>query len=291
MKKTIFSFVFIFSILASGFCQEEAEQKEKDKPVYGSWTSGMLIDQQTSFVPDVKTFESVIQHRFGSIQSSMSDIYGIFSPGANLRMGFNYVIFKNVQIGYGLTKSNMYNDFNLKWTIFEQTRKNAIPVSVTFYGNFAISGNSDAVFGADYKFGNRASSFAQIILGRKINDAISVQTAVSYTHFNWVRTAMDHDLLAWHFGGKIKFSPQSSIIINFDLPLEVKIISEQRDFDNHPKSNLSIGYEVSTGTHAFQFFIATAPGLVPQDIVANNYNEWKNGGFSFGFLINRFWGF
>lgn len=289
MKKTIFSIVIIFSLLSTAFCQEEA--KKKDTPVYSPWSSGILIDQQTSYIPEVNTLESVIQHRFGSINSSLSDLYGIYSPGANLRMGFNYVILKNVQIGYGLTKDRMYNDFNLKWTVFEQTIKNKMPVSVTVFGNFAISGNSENVYGPDYQFGNRLSAFSQLIIGRKFCDAFSLQTGASFSHYNWVGVGVDHDIIAMHVGARIKFSYQSSIVINYDLPLQIKIISEQREFTNHPKSNLSIGYEVSTGTHAFQFFIATATGIVPQDIVSNNHKDWTDGGFSFGFTMNRLWGF
>lgn len=293
MKRRILSFLIVFSFLSFSFGQEtEKQEKKKDKPVYSPWSSGIIVDQQTSFIPDVKTFESVIQHRFGSIQSSISDLYGIYSPGANLRLGFNYVIFKNVQIGYGLAKGKMYNDFNLKWTVFEQTRKNKMPVSVTLYGNVAISGDADKVYGSDYEFGNRLSSFSQLIIGRKFSDAFSVQTAISFSHYNWVGTEIDHDIIAWHIGGRLKFSPQSSLIFNFDLPLKVEIISEQREFlDTHPKSNLSIGYEVSTGTHVFQFFIATSKGIVPQDIVSKNQKDWTDGEFHFGFLINRLWGF
>ncbi|MDA3904883.1 MAG: DUF5777 family beta-barrel protein [Bacteroidales bacterium] len=292
MKRKIFSFLIIFTFLSVSFGQEtEKQEKEKDKPVRAPWSSGILIDQQTSFIPYVRTFESVIQHRFGSIKSDFSDLFGIYSPGANLRMGFNYVILKNVQIGYGLTKGQMYNDFNIKWTVFEQTRKNKMPISITLFSNFAISGNSDNAYGDDYQFGNRVSAFSQLIIGRKVTDALSLQTAASFTHYNWVDTGKDHDILAWHLGGKLKFSSQSSLIFNFDLPLEVKIISEQREFINHPKANLSIGYEVSTGMHAFQFFIATSTGIVPQDIIANNHNDWTNGEFSFGFTMNRIWGF
>lgn len=277
--------------LSSSFCQEEAEQKEKDKPVRSPWSSGILIDQQTSFIPRVKTFESVIQHRFGSIDN-ISDVYGIYSPGANLRLGFNFVIIKNLQIGYGLTKNNMYNDFNIKWTVFEQTRENKMPVSVTLYGNAALTGNADDYFGLDYKFENRVSAFSQLIIGRKFSDAFSFQTAVSFSHYNWVPVGVDHDIIAVHVGGRIKFSPQSSILINYDLPLEVKIISEQREFTNHPKGNLSIGYEVSTGYHSFQIFIATANGIIPQDIASKNQIDWtKKGGLHFGFMINRLWGF
>ena len=292
MKKIILSVIIIFSIMTSAYCQDEAEQKEKDKPVRTPWSSGTLIDQQTSFIPEAKTFETVIQHRFGSIQSSMSDVYGIFSPGANLRIGFNYVLFKNIQVGYGLTKKNMYNDFNLKWTLLEQTRENKVPISVTLYGNAAISGNADKTYGLEYMSAFRYSYFSQFIIGRKFCEAFSLQTAVSFSHYNWLPSrGMDHDIMAWHLGGRLKFSPQSSLIFNYDLPLQIKGLSEQLDFLNHPKANLSIGYEVSTGTHAFEFFITTATGIMPQDIVVYNQNKWENGGFAFGFLITRLWGF
>jgi len=292
MKKTILSLLLIFFTCAAVFAQdEEKQEKAKDKPVRFPWSSGTLIDQQTSYIPTVKTFESLIQHRFGSIQSSMSDLYGIYSPGANLRLGFNYVILKNVQIGYGLTKENMYSDFNVKWTVFEQTRANKVPVSVTLFANMAISGNADRAYGLNYTFGNRMSYFSQLIIGRKVNDAISLQTAISFTHYNAVDASMDHDVIAWHFGGRIKFSPQSSIVFNYDLPLQIQAISEQRSFINPPKSNLSFGYEVSTSTHAFQVFLATATGIVPQDIAMYNQNDWKLGGFSVGFVITRLWSF
>jgi len=292
MKRKIFSFLIIFFCLSVSYGQE-AEKKEKteDKPVRYVWNSGTLIDQQTSYIPSVNTFESVIQHRFGSMHSNMSDLFGIYSPGANLRMGFNFVIHKNIQIGYGLTKENMYNDFNVKWGIFKQTRKNKIPISVTFFGNMAISGNPDKVYGLDYAFGNRFSYFSQIILGRKISDAISIQTAFSFTHFNSVGSLMDHDKVAWHLGGRYNFSPQSSFVFNYDLPLKITSISEQREFMDHPKANLSIGYEVSTSTHAFQIFIATSTGIVPQDIVMYNQNDLQNRDFSIGFVITRLWNF
>lgn len=291
MKRKIFSFLIIFTFLSASFGQEaEKQEDKKDTPVYLPWNSGTLIDQQTSYIPDVKTFESLIQHRFGSIQSSMSDLYGIYSPGANLRMGFNYVILKNVQIGYGLTKVRMYNDFNIKWTVFEQTVKNKIPVSITLFGNATINGKADDSFGLNYAFGNRASYFSQLIIGRKISDVFSVQAGVSFTHFNFATVGMDHDVVALHFGGKFQFSPQSSIIINYDHPLEIQSISGQRVVPSYT-SNLSFGLEVSTGTHSFQVFLTAATGILPQHIVMYNKNDWTDGSFAVGFVMTRLWGF
>ena len=292
MKKIILSSLIIFSLLSSAYCQDDAEKKEKDKPVRAAWGSGILIDQQTSDIPDAHTFESVIQHRFGSIKSDMSDIYGIFAPGANLKMGFNYVVCNNVQIGYGLTKGSMYNEFSLKWNVFEQTRKNKMPVSITLFANTAISGNPDKYFGDDYQFVSRASYFSQLIIGRKFCDEFSLQAGLSFSHYNFLPSPdMDHDIMAVHVGGRVKFSPQSSLVFNYDLPLKLDILSEQGLYPNHSRSNLSIGYEVSTGTHAFQFFVTTSAGIVPQDIVVFNRNDWTDGAFQFGFAITRLWGF
>ena len=99
MKKIILSTLIVFSLLSSVFCQEDADAKKADKPVRSPWSSGTLIDQQTSYIPEIHSFESVISHRFGNI-NDISDLYGIYSPGANLRLGFNYVILKNIQIRY-----------------------------------------------------------------------------------------------------------------------------------------------------------------------------------------------
>ncbi len=82
-----------------------------------------MIDAQTSVINDVKTLEFTIQHKFGTVENGISDLYGIYSAGANVRLGLNYVPVKNFQIGAGITKTGMNTDINAKWTIFEQTSK------------------------------------------------------------------------------------------------------------------------------------------------------------------------
>ena len=108
----IFLLVFVFGNL---FAQETEEQtpEEKDKPVRSPFESGYLIDNQTSFIPTAKTLEYVIQHKFGSIGNGKSDLWGIYAPGANIRIGLNYVVAKNMQIGWGIAKKNKYNDFKM----------------------------------------------------------------------------------------------------------------------------------------------------------------------------------
>ncbi|MBN2173838.1 MAG: hypothetical protein JW731_06890 [Bacteroidales bacterium] len=309
MKKITIIIVSVVLSFSFAFTQEQEEaKKEKDKPVYEPFGSGLLIDNQTSQIPAAKTLEMVIQHRFSTMQNNFEDLFGIYGS-ANIRMGFNYSILNNLMVGYGLTKKNMYNDFQVKWNVLSQTRQNTIPVFVTLYGNMAIDGRDKTVFegaGDDsaYNFSNRFSYFSHLIIGRKFNDWLSLQVNTSFTHYNKVSAIKDHDVVGIGFNGRIKFSPQSAILFQYDMPLKIKNISEHTSFIKPSLPNFAIGYEVCTSTHDFQIYITTADGIIPQDIYMYNDNtlenskgsadnDWTHGvsALRFGFTITRLWGF
>ncbi|MDP3444702.1 MAG: DUF5777 family beta-barrel protein, partial [Ignavibacteria bacterium] len=253
MKKVTLSIIaLLFFITAMAQEETTTEAKPKDKPVRAPFQSGYLIDNQTTFIPSKNTLEYVIQHKFGEFGNGFSDLFGIYSPGANIRMGMNYTILNNVQVGYGLTRLNMYSDFNVKWTILEQTRNNTIPVAVGIYANMAIDGRNEKDFGIEYEFSQRYSYFTQLIVGRKFNDWLSIQANTSFTHYNIVSDSlMNHDVISVGFNGRAQFSPQSSILFQYDIPLKIQAISEHREFTNAAKPNFGIGWEIATSTHAF----------------------------------------
>ena len=287
LYRIIFTLIFCFCAL-SFFAQEE--EKEQDKPVRPPFQSGYLIDNQTTYIPYKNTLEYVIQHKFGTMENGISDLYGLYAPGANVRLGFNYVILNNVEIGYGLSKSNMTHDFNMKWTAFEQTRKNTFPVALTLYGIAAINGQSDDYFGKDYSFMGRFSYYSQFIVSRKFNDWLTFQAGGSFSHYNMVdREKSDFDKVGVHFNGRAKFSPQSSFIFNYDQPLDLLVLRNKNGNNTNP--NIAVGIEISTSTHAFQIYAGQYGGVLPQDIMVNNYNEFNVSSFRIGFTITRLWSF
>ena len=298
MKKLINTYILLFFAVIMVNAQTETEAPEKDKPVRPPFESGIIIDNQTSVIPTKNTLEMHIQHRFGIIKSNgSSDLWGIYAPSANTRMGFNFSITNNIMIGYGITRKNMYNDFQAKWTILQQTRKNTIPLTVSVYGNLAIDGQKKAAFGDDYSFSDRLSYFSQIIVGRKFSESFSAELNASFTHYNTMTAIVenvkgyDHDVVG--IGGhlRFKFSPQSSVLLMYTHPLYIKQMSENNEILNTWNSNFGIGYEVSTSTHAFQIFISTANGIVPQDIYMFNTDDWTDTEVRFGFNITRLWSF
>ena len=309
MKKYILIIILFSLVPAISFAQEAAGDstvvvKVKDKPVRSPFESGYLIDDQTTVIQNVHTLEAVIQHKFGTIQNGRSDMWGIFAPGANIRLGLDYVLLKNFQIGFGLNNQNMSTDFNAKWTIMQQTRNNTYPLAVALYANMAIDGRKLSAFesgnvqkahelGTEYPFtgSDRLSYFSELIIGRKFNDWFSFQAGVSFTHFNAIDLPYDHDKIGLHFNGRLKVSPQGSVIFNFDTPLRIKEISEQNTWTNPPMQNLSFGYEISTSTHTFQIFMSTSNSLIPQYTMMSNQNDLTKQQFQIGFNITRLWGF
>lgn len=293
--------IILFSLITTiAFAQDEAT--EKDSPVYLPFESGSLIDAQTTVIPDVKTLEFVIQHKFGTLENGKDDLWGLFSS-ARVRLGLNYVPYKNVQLGVGINSSYMTTDLNAKWTILEQTQKNTIPVAVTLYGNIGIDGrpisnySNDSVQVAytgsigEIQFSDRLSYFSQLIVSRKFNESLTLQAGVSFSHYNIAELGYDHDKIGVHFNGRIKVTNQGSIIFNYDQPLKIKSISENRDWTvkNDPKPNIAFGYEVSTGAHAFQIYLGTTSYILPQESMMLNTREFNKEGLSFGFVITRLW--
>ncbi len=321
MKKNILFIILLSFISVYSFAQEEAtdkpEVKEKDYPVNATFESGLLIDAQTVVIPEVKTLEMVIQHKFGTLENGRSDLWGIYGS-ANIRLGLNYVPVKNFQIGAGITKKSVageknITDLNAKWTVLQQTRKNTIPVSVSLYGVIGIDGKNYTGLVENVNvaspsplaeinkvaFNDRLSYFSELMVARKFCDWFSLQAAVSFSHYNMVHyqkvgSPYDHDKIGVHVNGRIKVTPQGSIIFNYDQPLKIKDISEQSEWNDnfpHPKSNIALGYEVSTGTHAFQIYMASTTSLLPQDNIMWNQNEMNKNGLSIGFTITRLWAY
>lgn len=297
MKKIIL-FILSLALISQFTYAQEQEEKKKDRPIRPPFESGIFIDNQTTVVPVKGTFESHMQHRFGLIdQNGLSDLFGIYAASANTRLGFNYSITDDIMIGYGITRLNMYSDFQVKWNFIKQTRKNTVPLSVALYGNMAIDGRDENEFVPDYKFGDRLSYFAQVIVGRKFSEAFSIELNASFSHYNSVPAVTaniegyEHDVIGIGGHFRFKFSPQSSVMIMYNTPLNIESMQENSTVLNKFTSDIGIGYEVATSTHAFQIFLATSNGIIPQHIYIYNTDELSEMQFRFGFNITRLWNF
>ncbi|HPF51230.1 MAG TPA: DUF5777 family beta-barrel protein [Draconibacterium sp.] len=298
MKKIILILLILGISTPALFAQEE---DVKVSP----FESGTMIDAQTTYIPDAKTLEFVIQHNFGSVDNGKSDLWGIYAPAQDIRLSLNYVAAKNFQIGAGISRTNMYSDFNAKWTVLQQSTKK-MPVSVSLFGSLAIDGRNASSIAETGKivdtkgetlpssigFGDRFSYFSELMVSRKFCEEFSLQAGVSFTHYNTVGWDYNHDVVGLHVNGKIKFSPQGSFIFTYDKPLKFDGMNEQTNWDSAARENVAVGVQFFTFTHAFQIYLTSANAILPQHVMMYNQNDWtKSKGIALGFTITRLWMF
>ena len=268
----------------------------RKKPVKNTFESIWLIDNQTVMIPVKGTFEMDFMHRFGTWDNGYQDFFGLFG-GTNIRLGFNYVPRDKLLVGISFTEYNLTWEAYAKYALLKQTQDGSTPVSVTYYGDVAIDTKKEG----DYPhFSNRMMFFNQVIVARKINDKFSVQVAPSLTHVNSVQgyypgdTTSDgksvvgkemlHDHFAIAFSGKMQLSESLSLLLNIDQPIT-------KHKTNNPDPNVSVGLEVNTSAHAFQFFFGNYQYITPSRNNYYNHNDYTSGQWLIGFNITRLWNF
>jgi hypothetical protein len=138
------------------------------------------------------------------------------------------------------------------------------------------------------------------MVAKKMFDKISIQAAFTYSHINLVDTGMEHTYYGLSVLGRYQFSPQTSIIAEFDAPLthneEITITNPEtnkviKTVKYYPRTNLSLGFEVATSAHQFQVFVCTADAILNSEYRVFNRNDWTERQILLGFNITRQWGF
>ena len=286
MKKTIVALISLLVVQASLLSQEKSRDSVPDKPERDAFESSYIIDNPTDLLFHKKTMEIVINHRFGTFNGGTNDLIGIWAP-SNIRIGVAYAPHERITVGFGTTKFDRLQDFNWKVGLLKQTRSGRIPVNISYYGNFVIDARNKENFALDQ---HRYSFFHQVIFARKFTSGLSMQIAPSISHFNVVDSNMKNDRIAIAFGGRVKISPQSSILWDYSQPItRFEINPDLNNYNNYP--GVSLGFEVRTSSHAFQIFISNLNGIVPQQNYVKNENDFFNGDILIGFNITRLYNF
>jgi hypothetical protein len=282
MKK-IFIILSLSLILAPVFAQEEAAGPEL---VTNTFNAATLIENQTVVSPYKGGLELTIHHRFSLIED-ISNLYGIYGA-ANTRLGLSYGVGDRLMVGAGTTKDYKLQDLQWKYAILRQTADNSMPLSLSYYGNMVIDARADENFGpeASYKFMHRLSYFTQLIVARKFGEKLSLQVAPSVIYFNSVpeysdTTGYNNFNLGLHAGGRYNFVGNHSVLFEYDQLLTKQDLADE----DHPKPNLSLGWEVNTPTHAFQLFVTNYSNIINQYNLLYNSNDLADWKFLVGFNI------
>lgn len=285
--------LLLLTVSPAIFAQDEtpAASAPAKEYVKKTFENGIFINTQTVEVLFKKSLDVQIEHRFGKIFDA-KDLYGIFSS-ANIRIGMDYGITKNLSVGFGATRGMLY-DVEWKYRLLQQTTTKGIPVTVTYFGDASIrTGDNKNFFNQkkEYFAVNRCSFFHELMIARKFNKKFSMQVSGSYSYFNLVEdSTMNHGIIGVSTIAQYRITSMAAIQVEFDYPLNPDKVPDATDplkKVNYQKPNLSFGFEYSSGQHQFQIFVCTSNALSGQEVLGRNTNDFAKNPMLIGFNITR----
>lgn len=257
------------------------DEKPTATKVNYAFKTTKVINLQSTEVTDKGVLDFKMMHRFGPTNAGPYEAFGL--DQSTVRFGFEYGITHSTMISAGRSNVNGLKnlDFFLKQRLLHQNSNNTIPVSVL------------AVVGTQYLLGSklnyltneeRSSYFAQLIIARKFDEDFSLEFVPT-----WLYNAANPPTMptletpavsqiALGVGLRHKISPRSSINLEY-----IPVITNKGTLVN----SFSIGMDVETGGHVFQFHLTNSPGLNEMQFISNTTDPWKTGGIRFGFNLSR----
>jgi hypothetical protein len=278
-------FIFFLSSLLS-FAQDDdllgmLEDEVPDEPMelVATFKSTHIINSHTIERMKKQQLDFRINHRFGEINSGYENFWGL--DNALISLDFGYGINDWLMVGLRRSTFNSTVDGSLKFSILRQTKgaKN-IPVSLSYYTNLAADGTIGVEKQLDTNFYNRLSFTHQLLIARKFNDKLSLQLMPTYVHRNLVDYDEENDIIAVGFGGRYKITRRLSLTGEY-------FWASHTASNNKYYNPLSVGIDIETGGHVFQFFISNTRMMEESGFISQTTESWSDGSLFFGFNISR----
>ena len=262
------------------------EQDKKDKQNQTDYTTaifkttrminGQSIENVGAGVLDVK-----ISHRFTPINAGAKGLWGL--DGANMRMGVDYGINIWAMVGVGRTKNGLFDGFAKFKLIRQSTGKVVIPVSVGLSGGVIWSTDKAGVYN---NYTDRFNYSAQVIIARKFNDYVSLQVVPTVIHYNSVaKSSIPNNFYSLGFGGRLRLTKRVNLTAEYYY--RITNPSDYTYNGEKPVNCLSVGFDIETGGHVFQFHFSNSPDMNDRSFINETTSKWNVDAVRFGFNIAR----
>lgn len=272
MKKIALS---IFSILLffGTYAQEE------EKPVKNTFMGTRFINLHSANVAQKNELQMLIQHRFGDISGGFYDFFGL--DYASMRLGFEYGITKNLNIGVGRSSYMKTFDSFLKYRFLTQSATMPLTLTATVAGSFPTIKN---VIPDEYSdFSEKASGDVQLHLARSFKN-FAVQVSPGYIGTGYIPGENNsYSFFTTAFSGAVKLAKKVTFNIEYLYRFEDEIENT---------NPLSASIDIGTSGHLFQIMISNVQQMYDQGIITNpEGGDWTEGHLFLGFNLIRAFNF
>lgn len=283
MKKLILVLISSFFLLTGNlFAQDLMDLLKDDAPTteyaYATFKGTHVVLGQSVENPAEGVLQFVIAHNFGRLNQGAYELFGL--DQSTIRLGLDYGITPWLGVGVGRSSYQKTYDGYVKAKIFRQrTGAENFPLTVDYFGSIAL--NSLKWANPDRKnfFSSRLSYTHQLLIARKFSNAVSLQLSPTLVHKNLVASAADaNDLYLLGASGRFKLSQRTTLNLEYFYGF------------NKPetaKNTLSVGLDMETGGHVFQFRVSNAQPMFEPGYLTETTGDFFKGDIYFGFTISR----
>jgi hypothetical protein len=247
--------------------------------VTGTFKATHIINTQTIESPAKYNLDFVIQHRFGQLNSGSYNFFGL--DNATLRLGLDYGITDDLDVGIGRSSYLKTFDGYLKYKLLKQTESGSMPLSVSILGSvtdYTQTEPSETYLNTKY----RTAYAAELLIARKVTSTLSLQVTPTWVHYNLVPTVDDkNDVFAVGLGGRMKITKRMSINAEYDVVPKNQVVSTS------VHNSLSLGWDIETGGHVFQLVFSNSQSMLETQYLTQTTGTWGKGDIYFGFNISR----
>ena len=299
MKKILSVLVFTLGLYSITTAQDSVnieEKKEAPKPKFtrAVFNATKIINMQSTEIVSPGVLQFMISHHFSNIwnkgggSQNVAQFFGLNSGVAHTYLSFDYSPLKYMNLGVAMAGGAKYEGWAKFRIIRQQTGIRNIPVTVGWYSMVNVNTSKDP----DNEFtGNKFSFLNQLLISRKFNDKFSLQLMPTWIHYNVVPYGINNsnEVFSMGIAGKYKATSKLNITMEYARQLNMykNIISKSGAILNYHPDLLSLGVEISTGTHLFQFYVGSTTDASAIDQLSRNNSSIKDGNIAIGFTINR----
>jgi len=256
---------------------------------YATFKTTRIVLGQSVENPAKGTLQFLIEHDFGSLNQGAYAMWGL--DQSTIRLGLEYGITDWLSVNIGRSSYEKTFDGSIKAKILRQsTGAKNMPVSMSFYGGAFLNSLHWTDTTRTNYFSSRMSYVAQLLIARKFSNSFSLQLTPTYIHKNLVPYRTDrNDQLSIGIGGRYKIAQRTSINAEYfyQIPGFINSYSVSGTETAKYGNCLSVGVDIETGGHVFQFRLTNAQPMFERAFITETTNKWTDGGIFLGFTINR----
>lgn len=300
IMKKILSLTAIFLLVAGWAIAQDstvaAEVKEAPKKKFTRTTfnSTRIINLQSTEIVSKGGLEFMVSHHFSNIwnkdagSQNLAQFFGINSGVARTYLSFAYSFTNQLSAGVALAGSSKYEGWIKAKLLRQSAGPHSFPVTVTWFSLAHVNTATDP----DNEFTYNRFAFAnQLLIARKLSDRFSLELIPTWVHFNVVPYGINNsnEVFSLGIGGKYKVKSKLNLTFEYTRQLNMyeNLISKSGTIVNYHPDLASVGIEVNTGGHLFQFYIGSTQESSIIDQLTRNNSSIKSGNLAFGFTINR----